>query len=186
MAPVTAGGYRRTISVHVRPCNLRDHPGSLRPMATDFVTHLAFRRNFLVFRHPAHRLGVLGHSGSSSVPTSPLPPARSQLIDDARHLASFGAGPSRAPSERAPCAPRCRPPDITTLLTSTTPRHRATARARADLPRRRRRCRSRCRRASPMIALSRTRRLLTPRAALAYGLRAAATSVASPRYSSSP
>ena len=27
----TAEGYRRTISVHVRPCNLRDHPGSLRP-----------------------------------------------------------------------------------------------------------------------------------------------------------
>ena len=49
-----------------------------------------------------HRLGVLGHSGSSSVPTSPLPPAWSQLIDDARHLAS--SAPARA-ARRASAPP---------------------------------------------------------------------------------
>ena len=86
---------------------------------------------------------------------------------------------SRTRYRLAPGAERARslralptPSRITSLLASTTPLHRATARDRANLPRRRRRCRSRYRRASPMLALSRARRRLPPRAERARLLRA--------------
>ena len=149
MAPVTAEGYRRTTL------------GPFNGLVTFATT-----------------LGPSGHSTidtSPSAPTSPLPPARSQQIDDARHLA--GSAPARAarrtsaPSARLAAAPvtspRC---SAAAMLTP-----RATARDRVGLPCRRRRCHLRCRCASAMLVLSRSRYRLAPRAARARSLRALPT-----------
>ena len=165
-----------------------------------FVTTLGPSGQWLPTSSPTSRF-IVASSSSGTQPTVLVCwatpdrlPCRRRRCRPRGRSASMMLAISRARRRPEPRAERARllraslphPVDITSLLASTTPRHRATARDRADLPRRRRRCRSRCRRASPMLALSRARRRLTPRAARAYRLRAAATSVASPRYSSSP
>ena len=112
---------------------------------------------------------------SSSVPTSPLPPARSTRVDDARHLAS--SAPARAarrasaPPARLAAAPVTSPRCSAAAMLAP----RATARDRVGLPCRRRCCRPRCRRASTVLVLSRTRYRLAPRAERARSLRALPT-----------